>query len=284
MVHSAFRNRSKFEELKGPIVTQKKVLILIPARYESSRFPGKPLAKIHGKSMIQRVFENCDSASNYSKTDANINSQLPKIEFTACVVTDDDRIEKHVIDFGGRVVRVDDDVNSGTLRISLALKRFFQDQNFDLIINVQGDEPLLLGSDIFELAAYHFASGFEISTVVRPRFDAEGFENWHLVKAIYVEATGQCLYFSRASVPFVRDKHVDHQTDWYHHIGVYSFTPQALVDFAKGVDGQYEVLEKLEQLRALEMGMRIGAIKTNRKLVGIDTPEDLEKLEGEIKC
>ena len=114
-------------------MSKKSVLILIPARFASTRFPGKPLTMIAGKTMIARVLENCQTASH------------PDIEFDSYVVTDSDEVEAHIKSFSTNVVRVDDDVISGTLRIELAYNRFFKSKNYDLVINVQGDEPLLAG-------------------------------------------------------------------------------------------------------------------------------------------
>ncbi len=140
-------------------MSKKRVLILIPARFASTRFPGKPLTPILGLSMIQRVFQNCMSANH------------PEFEFVSFVVTDNAKIEEHVKSFSSNVVRVDDDVVSGTLRIQLAYERFFKnyskDKTFDLIINVQGDEPLLQANDLVRLAEFHLNSPFDVGTLVK---------------------------------------------------------------------------------------------------------------------
>jgi 3-deoxy-manno-octulosonate cytidylyltransferase (CMP-KDO synthetase) len=140
---------------RGATVEVRRALVLIPARYASSRFPGKPLAEINGKSMIQRVYENCYSAQGFAPSNFTL-------ELEVAVVTDDDRIENHVKNFGN-VVRVDDDVTSGTLRIELAYKRHFQKQNFDYVVNVQGDEPLLTGEDLIKLLEFHYAADYDIT-------------------------------------------------------------------------------------------------------------------------
>ncbi len=244
-----------------------KVLILIPARFASTRFPGKPLAKIVSvnQTMIQRVYQNCVATG-----------------FTTCVVTDNEAIEHHVASFGGLVKRVDDDVPSGSERILLAYQRYFAHENYDLVINVQGDEPLLQADELNRLANFHFHSHFDIATLVRPMSGFDGdFRDPNRVKVIYSTAQGICHYFSRAPIPFVRDHAVDlAREEWFLHIGVYSYRPQALISFGKETCSYYESLEKLEQLRALEMGLHIGAVTTNRLLIGVDTPEDLVKLEG----
>lgn len=240
------------------------VVILIPARFASSRFPGKPLAKILGKTMVERVYANCAASG-----------------FPTFVVTDNSEIEKEVIRFGGKVLRVDDDVPSGSERIALAYERHCRDLNPDLVINVQGDEPLLKGDVLKELADYHLKNSWEIATLVRERkASEEDFKNKNVVKAVYVEASGECLYFSRESLPHDRDRKNTHS--WYHHIGVYSYKPAALSRFVKIPLGKLEDLEKLEQLRALENGMKIGAVKTNQKLIGVDVPEDIHKVEGAL--
>ena len=238
------------------------VIILIPARYASTRFPGKPLAKIKNVSMIERVYKNCALSG-----------------FETAVVTDNDEIEAHVVGFGGKVVRVDDNVPSGSERIALAYDRHFKTKNPDLVINVQGDEPLLKGDVLKELAEFHMKSDYEVTTLIRPRSSLEeDFKNPNVVKALFVPTTGECLYFSRQSIPYDRDGGRDYP--WYQHIGVYSYKPKALLQFVKLPEAKLEILERLEQLRALENKMKIGAVVTNQKLMGVDVPEDIIKVEG----
>ncbi len=241
------------------------VQILIPARFQSSRFPGKPLAQISGKSMIERVYQNCAESG-----------------FAAAVVTDDDRIEQAVKAFGGKVFRVDDDVPSGSERIALCYERYLAVNKPDLVINVQGDEPLLKGDVLKELADFHLKSNFEITTLIRERqASEEDFKNPNVVKAVWSQKSKQCLYFSRGSLPFDRDQKNQHP--WYQHIGVYSYRPSALSAFVKMPLATLEDLEKLEQLRALENEMKIGAILTTQKLIGVDVPHDIQKVEGALR-
>jgi 3-deoxy-manno-octulosonate cytidylyltransferase (CMP-KDO synthetase) len=241
------------------------VVILIPARYGSSRFPGKPLAKINGISMIERVFTNCKNSG-----------------FQTAVVTDNETIESHVKSFGGTVLRVDDDVPSGSERIALAYDRFLKNQSVDLVINVQGDEPLLKGDVLKELAEFHLKSTFPIATLIRPRSSREeDFKNPNVVKALWTEHSGNCLYFSRQSIPYDRDG--DREYEWFQHVGVYSYKPEALLQFVKLPASKHEELERLEQLRALDHGFNIGAIQTSQKLIGVDVPEDIQKVEGALK-
>src|SRR5690606_6091647 len=162
------------------------VLLLIPARFASGRFPGKPLAAINGKAMIDYVVENCKkSGLDYA------------------VVTDDERIENHLRSKNSNVVRVDDDVPSGSERIALAYERFFKNKNYELVINIQGDEPLLESTEITNIAKFHLANlFFDIVTMLKPRSsNEEAYKNPNVVKCIYAEPTKTCLYFSRANIP-----------------------------------------------------------------------------------
>ena len=252
-------------------MSKKRILILIPARFASTRFPGKPLVLIEGISMIQRVFENCSKAHSQD------------LEFISYVVTDNQKIEDHVKTFSSHVVRVDDDVVSGSLRILLAYERFFCDskQSFDLIINVQGDEPLLLASDLVGLANFHLSHQFDIATLVKKQlgFTAEFFDP-NKVKVAMSEEMGKAFYFSRAPIPFKREISEDLINDyWFLHIGVYSYLPSALMQFSKNKETRLEYLEKLEQLRALEIGLSIGAYQTMSLVIGVDHPNDIKKVE-----
>ena len=254
----------------------KNILILIPSRYHSSRFEGKPLVPINGKSLIKRVYEGCEriKTSNQGKNLLNVD---------IAVVTDDDRIEKHVKDFDGEVVRVDEKLESGTLRIEKAYKKYFREKKkYDVIINVQGDEPLIDGPDLQNLADFHINSQFSISTIVKPEsMSNENIKSSDKVKAIYSKENGKCHFFTRAEVPYIRDQSdASDNNEWFLHIGVYAYSPESLLNYCLLKPSYYEELEKLEQLRALENNMTIGAIITSHEMIGIDTPEDIIKLEG----
>ncbi len=259
---------------------KKNILILIPARMNSTRFPGKPLALIHGRPLIQWTYENFQKSDN------------GPWNFHSVVVTDHPLIEEVVHKFHGNVCRVDDDVPSGTERIQLAYERFFSQEKggktWDLVVNVQGDEPLVTLEIIKNLVHFHWENRlkFSLGTIVRQRLASihhyEEFSDPNKVKVVFVQKTGECLYFSRAEVPYKRDR--SHREDigvWHQHIGVYSFLPQSLNEFVQCPMGEFENLEKLEQLRALEHGMKIGAISLDEsiQLQGADVPEDLHKLE-----
>lgn len=237
-----------------------KVLILIPSRYQSSRFPAKSLALVTPKNceprtLVEQVYQNCAETG-----------------FDVAVVTDNDDIEKVLTDSKMKVVRVDDDVASGTERIAIAYQRYFSG-DFDLIINVQGDEPLLKAQDLKNLIDFHEGHNFEIATLVREHTDKNEIGNPNIVKVAYCD-NGRCLYFSRSPIPFERNT----MDSWYQHIGVYSYKPNALMEFVKLKPSQLELIESLEQLRALESGMTIGAIETSSILMGVDTPDDLDKV------
>ncbi len=248
---------------------KQKVLVLIPARYASTRFPGKPLAKIAGQSMIHRVFHNCSQANSAQGESS--------IQFDIVVVTDSQKIEGHVRDFGGQVIRVDDDVPSGTERVYLGWKRWGEGKEYKLIVNVQGDEPLFKGRDLRCLVEFHLGSNFDIGTMVSRRTDLMEWSDPNRVKVVWNAESGNCFYFSRARIPF--DQAGGKLAEWWLHIGVYSYRPKALSAFYHSSCGVYEKLEKLEQLRALESGLKIGACEIERTLVGVDVPEDIQKVE-----
>lgn len=254
------------------------VLILIPARFASLRFPGKPLAIIKGKSLIERVYRGCSFSSLGTSS----------LLFDVAVVTDDARIEQHVLSFGGHVCRVDDDVPSGSERLALAYQRFYKNKNYDLIINVQGDEPLVHIDDLIKIAKAHLENDrFDIFTLVRKiNFENKDhglIRDHNIVKVAlghFKEGAASCLYFSRAAIPYSREETKGVAQDWHWHIGVYSYRPKALESFFKLPVGYTEKLEKLEQLRALENGLLIGAVETLNSYVGVDTPADILKVEG----
>lgn len=240
-----------------------KTLILIPARFQSTRFPGKLLAPINGVPMILRVYRNM------------LASQMDVV-----VVTDHEKIESLITENKGQVVRIDDEVSSGSDRIYLAYHRYFSEQGYQLIINVQGDEPLLTGGEVSRLAQFHWKSSFDLATLVRPRQGREGYGNPNIVKVALNPTSGDCHYFSRAPIPHYRE--VEAESDeitWFQHIGVYSYRPLVLQQFVNHLTGYLEAKEKLEQLRALDMGFSIGALETQLNLVGVDTMADLKQVE-----
>jgi 3-deoxy-manno-octulosonate cytidylyltransferase (CMP-KDO synthetase) len=242
-----------------------KGLILIPARYRSSRFPGKPLVTLNGKTMVEWVYLNC------------LESGLETY-----VITDHDDIEQAVKKFGGKVVRVDDQVETGSERIALAYERFFKHQGFTHIINVQGDEPLLKGAEVKKLYESHLNSKFDVMTMVKKREISHlDWKNTNVVKVVFNSKTLQTLYFSRASIPYDRDQ--NQLKNWYQHIGVYCYKVESLLKMVSLPIGELENIEKLEQLRLLEQGYLYGAITTELELKGVDHPEDVKIVEGALK-
>lgn len=238
-------------------------LIVIPARFASSRFPGKPLALIKGKPMIQWVVEGVRSAN-----------------LSTYVVTDDEQIERVVRSFGGQCLRIDDQVSTGSERVALAIDRFFtKESRPEFVLNVQGDEPLIRGDILRQLLQFHAQSSFDVTTLVKRRLQTDQGNNPNVVKALFSPLQGRCLGFSRALVPFYREENVGEKKHYFQHIGVYCYRLQALARFVALPNSSLEQIEQLEQMRALENGMTIGAQETDLELVGVDTPEDIARVE-----
>jgi 3-deoxy-manno-octulosonate cytidylyltransferase (CMP-KDO synthetase) len=241
---------------------------IIPARYASSRFPGKPLAMIGGVSMIRRVYEQC------LKADAlNI----------VVVATDDVRIADHVKEFNGNVVMTSIDHHSGTDRCNEALKHLLNhdpDQHYDIVVNIQGDEPFIDPSQINVLIECFRDPDVDIATLARQIDSAEELFNQNAVKVV----TGikkQALYFSRSPIPFIRNTPQDEwitKGRFLKHLGLYAYRSEVLNAIAALPPGILENLESLEQLRWLENGYCISVELTDKEGVSIDTPEDLAKL------
>jgi 3-deoxy-manno-octulosonate cytidylyltransferase (CMP-KDO synthetase) len=241
-----------------------KVAILIPARFASTRFPGKPLALIKNRPMIHWILDKASQVSPFTY-----------------VVTDHDEIEKSVQQLGKKVLRVNDAVETGSERIQLAYDRYLKNENFDLIVNLQGDEPLVVVDDLKRLCANHLASTDDIFTMVKKEFSPESFANPNVVKVFFSEATNRCHFFSRQSIPYFRNSNLN-QDGFYQHIGVYSYRPNALEKFAQLPPSIYEKIESLEQLRAIENAMKIGAIITQANYIGVDVESDIAKVESHL--
>lgn len=240
-----------------------KFIAIIPARYASTRFPGKPLAMLSGKPVIQRVYEKAAEALG-----------------EAWVATDDERICKTVEDFGGRAVMTRADHHSGTDRIEEAAEKIHTDA--DVIINIQGDEPFVHPSQIEALCRCFDAPETQIATLGKPfGDDIQAIENPNSPK-IAVDRRGFALYFSRSVIPFVRG--VD-RAQWggrypfLKHLGLYAYRREILREVTRLEQTPLELAESLEQLRWLENGYRIRVGITNEETVGIDTPADLERAE-----
>ncbi len=246
-----------------------KILAVIPSRYASTRFPGKPLADICGKSMVRRVYEQA-MATGW--------------DFVA-VATDDRRIAEHVTAFGGRVIMTGTHHPNGTSRcLEVVDKLETEGKYFDVIINIQGDEPLVQPEHLHQVAALFENPETDIATLIHPITDITELFNPHAVKVI----TGKnktALYFSRQTIPFVRNENRDNwlnKTAFFKHIGIYGYRTEVLKKIVQLPEGKLEAAEKLEQLRWLESGYVIKADVTDYKGIGIDTPEDLQKLINKI--
>lgn len=240
-------------------------IAIIPARYASTRFPGKPLALLGGKPVIRRVYE-----------------QVASVLDDVLVATDDERIRDAVEAFGGRVVMTSADHRSGTDRCREAYEK--QGRPFDGVINVQGDEPFIRPEQLRLLMACFDDPATDIATLVKPFTLADGLaalENPNSPKVV-LDSRSRALCFSRSVIPYLRGVE---RTEWlahhtfYKHIGLYAFRTEALLCVTSLPPSPLEKAESLEQMRWLENGCRIGVGVTDAETIGIDTPEDLEKAE-----
>lgn len=239
-----------------------KILGVIPSRYESSRFPGKPLADIAGQSMIQRVYEQCVAT---------------KLLFETVVATDDERIKQHVESFGGKVVMTSPDCPNGTARSWETLCGM--GDSFDFVINIQGDEPFIRPEQIDELGEL-LSPEVELATHIKKIEDLETLFDSNIPK-VAVGSNGYALYFSRNTIPFLRDIEKDQwlvKQDYYKHIGIYAYRVDVLEKIVSLPEGIMERAEKLEQLRWLENGFRIKIGVTEYDSHGIDVPEDIDRV------
>lgn len=242
-----------------------KILAIIPSRYGSTRFPGKPLIQIEGKTMIQRVYERSSSAFKH-----------------VCVATDDQRIFDEVIRFGGDVVMTSSSHRSGTDRCFEAMKIIEERDavKFDIIVNVQGDEPFISPEQLLELISCFDDSGTKIATLVKRFSPEEDIFNTNSPKVV-ISKDFYALYFSRNAIPFQRGvdfKEWSGIMPYYKHIGLYAFTRDALYAVSQLDPTSLETAEQLEQLRWLENGFKIKVAVTLHPSYSIDTPEDIADL------
>jgi len=245
-----------------------KVLGVIPARFASTRFPGKPLAMIGGKSMIQRVYEQCSRCNLLNEV---------------AVATDDDRIYNHVKSFGGKAYMTSDKHSSGTERTGEVLRILKNEDDscaFDVVVNIQGDEPFIAPEQIEKVVNCFRDPKAEISTLIKPVNNAAELFNPNVVKVV-VNRNGNAMYFSRQPIPFLRsvekEEWLEHHT-YYKHIGIYAFRSQVLELVVNLTASPLEKAESLEQLRWIENGFSIITAVTDIETVAVDTPEDLLKL------
>ena len=242
---------------------------IIPARYASTRFPAKPLAMLGGKPVIQRVYE-----------------QVSGVLDDAYVATDDERIENAVKAFGGKVIMTSPNHKSGTDRCYEALTKI--DGHFDVVVNIQGDEPFIQPSQIEAVRACFLDDSTQIATLVKPFTVENGFEALENVNSpkVVVNKNMNALYFSRSIIPFQRNQE---KQDWlahhiyYKHIGLYAYRANVLKEITALPQSSLELAESLEQLRWLENGYIIKVGVTDVETIGIDTPQDLQRAEEFLK-
>lgn len=248
-------------------------IAIIPARYASTRFPGKPLAMLGEKSVIQRVYEQ-------------VTKQLP-----ACVATDDERIFEHVKSFGGHAVMTRTDHKSGTDRIEEAVeklqlsKEFEIDDNNTVIVNVQGDEPFIQPEQIQALCECFNDPTTDIATLGIKFKTLEAIKNPNSPKII-LDNMGFAMYFSRSVIPYVRGKEEaewPQSFDFLKHIGMYAYKRSILKEVTSLPQSSLEIAESLEQLRWLQNGYKIKVGETTQETIGIDTPEDLAEAIKRLK-
>mgnify|MGYP002559234081 CR=1 FL=1 len=236
---------------------------IIPARYASSRFPGKPLAMIGDKPMIQRVYE-----------------QAKKVLADVYVATDDSRIYDAVESFGGKAVMTSDKHRSGTDRCYEAYCNV--SSKADVVINIQGDEPFIHEEQICEIMECFDDPATQIATLVRKFDPSQGFDalNDCTKPKVAIDNNRNALYFSRSVIPFVRNaekKDWPSETAFYMHVGMYAYKAAVLAEITKLPQSSLEIAESLEQLRWLQNGYKIKTGLTDKPTIGIDTPTDLEK-------
>lgn len=239
-----------------------KVLAIIPARYASSRFPGKPLIDIKGKSMIQRVYEQV------SKT---------TLVTDIIIATDDQRIYDVVVDFGGKVMMTDKQHQSGTSRCGEVI---VENPNYDVIINVQGDEPLVQPKQIDAVLSLFADQSVKIATVVKAIKENAELFNPNRVKVV-LNSKNEAIYFSRHAIPFLANTPQENWLEKAHfwkHIGIYAWTKATLSELLQLESTELEIQESLEQLRWIYHGYSIQTIETKIETPNIDTPEDLKKV------
>ena len=233
-----------------------KILALIPARYASTRFPGKPLADINGKPMIQCVYEQAKKCKSLSEV---------------VVATDDERIEKAVRKFKGNAVMTSSKHESGTDRCYEAMKKL--GGNYDAVINIQGDEPFIHPEQISKVANCFKDATVQMATLVMKLDNRNELNNPNTIKVI-INKKKEAIYFSRTAIPHHREKDFPMHA-YYKHVGIYGYRTDVLAEITKLERSSLEIAESLEQLRWLENGYKISVEFTAHESHSIDTPEDL---------
>jgi len=235
---------------------------IIPARYASTRFPGKPLVDIYGKTMIQRVYEQSIKTKGLAKV---------------VVATDDERIVEEVTNFGGEYVMTANTHQSGTDRCAEVAEKM---PEYDIIINIQGDEPYISPAQIELLNTCFTDKNTQLATLIKEIYTDDELFNVNIPKVV-INTRQEALYFSRQTIPFIRNTEKEnwlkaHQ--FYKHIGIYGYRRDVLLALTKLKPSRLELSESLEQLRWLENGFTIKTKVTHLETIAIDTPEDLKKI------
>lgn len=251
----------------------KTVVGIIPSRYASTRFPGKPLVDIQGKSMIQRVYEQCLKADRLNKV---------------IVATDDKRIYNHVLDFGGNVMMTSEKHQSGTERCGEVLEKLEdKEEYFDVVVNIQGDEPFISPEHINKVCDIILKDDeAEVGTLAKKITTEEELFNENVVKVVMTEDEGDdeprdALFFSRHPIPFVRGEEKENwlsKANYYKHIGIYAFNVEEFYEIQEIDYSELEKAESLENLRWLSHHFTVQVSEIEEDIVGIDTPEDLKKI------
>ena len=244
-----------------------KFIGIIPARYASTRFPGKPLALLGGKPVIQHVYE-----------------KVAAVLEAAYVATDDERIYDVVKSFGGQVVMTRTDHKSGTDRIEEAIEKIGGE--WDVVVNVQGDEPFVAKNQLDTICHCFDDPTTQIATLGKPFESMEAVQNTNSPK-IVVDNMGFAMYFSRSVIPYVRGKEMSSWLTHYpflKHLGIYAYRKDVLRQVTQLPQSSLEIAESLEQLRWLQNGFKIKVGTTDVETVGIDTPQDLERAEEFLKA
>ncbi len=249
------------------MVNNSGALGVIPARFASTRFPGKPLVEINGKSMIQRVYEQATKCILLDNV---------------LVATDDKLIFDHVAKFGGKAIMTSEFHKSGTDRCAEVIG-FAEYSDYDLVINIQGDEPFIQPKQIAQVITFLINNeNFKLATLAKKIDVEEDLSDPNKVKVVF-DKNGKALYFSRSPIPYIKDIAQSgflNEVDAFKHIGIYGFRREALREISKLPQSPLEKTERLEQLRWLENGFSIGVQTTEFESIGIDTPEDLLKLRN----
>lgn len=242
------------------------IAAIIPARYASTRFPGKPLVNINGKTMIHNVY-----------------SQASKVFETVYVATDDERIANEVENFGGKYVMTSKKHKSGTDRCAEAILKVEEKEGieFDVVVNIQGDEPFIKTEQLTEIKKCFSKKRTQIATLVKPINNKEDIFNPNKPKVV-INTNNEAIYFSRSTIPYLRGHK---ETNWitkhlfYKHIGLYAYRKDVLLEITKLPQTPLEIAESLEQLRWIENGYKIKVAFTEHESISIDTPKDLERVK-----